>query len=194
MKFKVGQRVTVNVEGKEIRTAYDGLWFNPDMSVYHGDTFKIERTSGNSRVKLEGNYYEWSLEWLVLADGEQPDGQWGYKGELYKVENREAYTGELMLVVNPDSCASEYGYKLNDVLKCIQIRCSNRYYGLNEGDYLHRSEYKVLVPVEDEEPTQDVPVQVIEAVHEHEPVTPYGVLEAARSQRYKLSMRFMARS
>jgi len=180
MKFKVGQRVTVNVEGV-VGSAYDGLWFNPEMKKYHGDTFKIESFPTHSRVKLEGNYFDWSLEWLELADGEQPDGKWCYKGKLYNVVDRLAEQGELMLVINPYKHAAEEGYGLHDVLKCSEVNAGYRYYGEGLGhQFLKKYEYKVLVPVEDEEPTHDVPVQDVEVEQDHAPVTPYGVLEAAR--------------
>ncbi|WP_268623915.1 DUF6378 domain-containing protein [Paenibacillus alvei] len=176
MKFKVGQRVTVNVEGVKVGGHSNGVRFNSNMSKYHGETFEVNCLPyDNNEVRLFGNPYVWSPEWLVLADGEQPDGQWGYKGELYRVLDRAVEKGELMLVVKPCLCSGEDMLKVNDVLECCGAYMGSGYYGEKLTQFLDRSEYKVLVPAADDKPTQDVADEP-----KQEPVTPYGVLEAAR--------------
>ncbi|MFW5436280.1 hypothetical protein [Paenibacillus apiarius] len=178
MKFKAGQRVKVNVEGVNVGTVVNSVDINCEMKLLNGVASKIEHFYNGHAVKLKGISYTWSPEWLVLADGEQPDGQWGYKGKLYDVVDREAEEGELMLVINPtvDDFVLRDNYGLHDVLTCIEVDSNgNRRYRHKIGAYLYGKEYKVLVPVKEEEPTQDVPNEA-----KHELATASNVLQAAQ--------------
>lgn len=198
MKFKVGQRVTVNVEGVKAGDHSNGVRFNSNMSKYHGENFEVHCLPyDDNQFRLFGNPYVWSPEWLILADGEQPGGQWGYEGKLYDVVDRHAYKGELMLVIDPEPEPGGKQYKKHDVLKCTRIMHGDRYHGSSDGDYLYDREYKTLLPVEEVEPceeskpsivTEEVATAPVSTPSQEnapdpswkKPVTPYGVLEAAR--------------